>query len=262
LNKERDIVFYRPDEKPVDICGIYKGSACFILANGPSANLRRPEFFKRPGVVTFGLNNGVNFWRPTLANVADPAHKFHHSIWLDPAITKFAVINNVDKHFYIDDKDSGISISECPNVVFYKRAHMSGELWMDENEICRGVTATDRNSFVSMFHLAYKLGFKRMYLWGCDFKMTQSNQYFFEEEQKHGVVIKNNNLYRKMNELLKKARQRFEDRGVTIYNCTPDSGLKAFDYMDIDKAIDTEEIKPAESVFNMYNRNEPVGDKN
>lgn len=255
-------IFTRADGQPVNLIDMFKGQACFILSNGPSGKLKPPEYFKRPGIVTFGINNGGHYWRPDMVSLEDAnigANRFHHQIWGDPAIMKFTPLSARMK-FYADSENKAIDeVRNCPNVIFHSgsRIHRTADTWFDANNVSWGERKAS-NSLLAVIHICYLLGFTRVYIWGCDYKMTEQQPYLFGETKSSGAVVTNNNNYAKTNKYLTAARPYIEAHGMTIYNCTPDSGLTAFDYMPIDEAIKKEEIEIKDDTQGLYHRGKPI----
>lgn len=69
--------------------------------------------------------------------------------------------------------------------------------------------------------------------------MNADHKYAFEQERSASSIKHNNNLYQALNQrfALLKGTQ-FEQRDFHVFNCTPDSGLKAFPHYPFEKAVD------------------------
>ena len=74
----------------IDLVGQYHGSSIFFICNGPSVvkNGYDLSLLKRPGIVTYGINNGPRTIRPNFWSIVDDPARFSFSIWNDPCITK------------------------------------------------------------------------------------------------------------------------------------------------------------------------------
>jgi hypothetical protein len=68
---------------------LYHGSSCFLVLSGPSSLTNDLSLLRRRGIYTLAVNNAATIIRPNAWVFVDPPEKFHSSIWLDPAVTKF-----------------------------------------------------------------------------------------------------------------------------------------------------------------------------
>ena len=157
----------------VDLAGAYDGETVFILGGSPK--LRDAiEDLSRPGVVTLAMNNVPTvFPRPTLWIGADKPACFAPSIYHDPAIQKFTIISRSNETVGVDEPTRRL-VRECPNVLFFGTR---------EDVRVRDFLAPTRHLawwssvFPLALQLAWKLGFRRAVLVGCDFSMPRHDQY-------------------------------------------------------------------------------------
>jgi hypothetical protein len=85
--------------------------------------------------------------------------------------------------------------------------------------------------------ILYTLGVRRLYLLGCDFSMSQENTYHFDQSRASGSVKGNSQTYEKLNGWFKELRPLFEQQDFRVFNCNPDSNLKAFDHVPFQDAL-------------------------
>ena len=87
--------------------------------------------------------------------------------------------------------------------------------------------------------LFYYLGIRSVFLLGCDFHMSSGNthNYAFEQARSKRSVRHNNNIYRNLNEMFLKLLPFFKEHGFEVFNCTPNSSLTAFPYVEFDQAL-------------------------
>ena len=234
--KEKPVIFTNAEGKPLGLENFYKGKSVFFVLNGPSLNDLDWSLLKQPGIITFGVNNGAVKFRPNLVSLQDGPNKFHKSIWQDPSITKFTNISNKDKYYW-DGYSNGIKVSTSPSVVYHKRKSSIDENWFYKDAINWGIREKDRTSFLGMIHIAYLLGFRKIYLVGCDFKMEEGKPYCFDEHKGKSGVKSNNSMYGKLNKFMKWASPLFEKHKLEIYNCTKDSGLIECEYKPLKEAL-------------------------
>lgn len=95
-----------------------------------------------------------------------------------------------------------------------------------------------RSVMHAALRILWMLGVRRIFLLGTDFKMVEGAQnYSFNQERSAQAVKNNNNTYHVLGERLAELRPIFEKNGLLVYNCNPESELKAFDYLPFDEAI-------------------------
>ena len=259
---DKRVPFYRfvgGKKMKVDLQGLYKGvkpSPAFLILGGPSLNSLDLERAANCGITSLGVNNSWSVFTPDLWTCVDPPRKFLYSGWMDPTITK--LIPSVLARKSLRLKDGSIfrntihTPSDCPNVLFYERnTSFDHQTYLNESTINWGNQSkridslgfkSCRSVMLAAVKLLYVLGFRRVYLLGCDFKMKPfEDNYAFPQERSKGAVRGNNKSYKVLNERFKAMRPYFEYNDFEIFNCNPDSGLEAFDYLSLEDAIDIEE---------------------
>lgn len=249
-------IFYRGDGQPSYIEGLFAGQTAVLVCNGPSAGSIDPSLLSRPGFVTMGVNNGAHQIRPTLWAGQDEPSKFMASIWEDPRIMKFTRKSHGPKKYWTGSDFSPRTIAQMPNMFFHAiHSDPAIDTWLDRDAI--GWAAKDGpghivSIFLCALSILYKLGFVRVLLVGADFKMQKEKPYFFSEAKTDGEVDYNNRLFRRLDEQCRRLRPTFTTRGFEVINCTPDSGLTAFDAMDLRAALDGLALDTGLDTYGMY----------
>jgi len=238
--------FYTRDNASINLIGIYRGASIFIIANGPSLRNHDISLMKQPGVVTYGMNNGPRTFRPNFWSCVDDPSRFIKSIWLDPLITKIVPHAHLEKPIFDNATDKWAmmktKVGDCPNVWgFHRNEKFQAERFLIEDKINWG-NHTDygggRSIMLPVFRISHLLGFRKIYLVGCDFTMTEEYTYHFDEQRKGGAVSCNRETYRRLNEEYFPALKPYLDQaGVEVYNCNPVSGLKVFPYKPYEECI-------------------------
>lgn len=131
-----------------------------------------------------------------------------------------------------------------------KQAKQAYEGWLKEGKIPAGLQeklCPGPKVLSTMFQavrLCYYLGFRWVYLLGCDFSMTSEQPYCFDEKNIHPTektnlpTVRNNaNSYAAMKVLFKKLRPEFDKAGFRVFNCFKESGLTAFDYLPFEQCV-------------------------
>jgi len=260
-----ELTFSTFDKKPIPIENHYKNKSCFLVLSGPSLNNHDLNKLKQPGIITFGVNNSAKTFRPNLWSCVDHPSRFMISVWKDPNITKFVPITKSDTTLFdnFNWKKTELRVMDCPNVIYYHRnEHFNKDTYLTEKTINWGnhkKYGGGRSIMMAVLKMCYVLGFKNVFLLGCDFKMKggQAN-YSWNQTRSTGSIKQNNNSYNKMNERYIQLQPIFEKNDFHVYNCNPDSELKVFPFIDFDEAIKLSlknfpDIK-TEKVEGMYDR--------
>lgn len=123
--------FYTAAHEPLHLEGLFRGSACFLIASGPSFKALSAEdraLLRSPGLLTMGINNSPaggqpDVVRPNLWTMVDDVASFVRSIWLDPRVLKFVPHGKAEHELF----DSGkmaftkTKVRDCPAVAYYRR---------------------------------------------------------------------------------------------------------------------------------------------
>jgi hypothetical protein len=156
-------------------------------------------------------------------------------------------------------------VGECPNVIGYRRNEkFVAERWLFESHIGWGNHKDfggGRSVMLPALRILFLLGFRKVYLLGCDMRMTEQYAYHFDEQRSKGAVNCNMSTYDRLkSEYLPSLKPYFEAEGFNVYNCNPDSELKVFPYLPFEDAIKdaTKNLGniPNERVWGMYSNND------
>lgn len=237
---------YTRENAQVNLIGNYRGSSAFLICNGPS--LVNGDYdlnaLKQPGVMTMGINNGPKTIRPNFWTCVDDPKRFLLSIWLDPTIQKIVPHAHAEKRLFDSNtwQDQNTLVGQCPNVIYYHRnSKFKADRWLYEDTINWGNSKDhggSRSVMLPALRLLFLMGFRRVYLLGVDLNMSEQYTYHFDEQRDRGAVKGNMSTYNKMeNEYFPQLRPYFDEAGFEVYNCNPNSGLTAFDYMPYEEAI-------------------------
>lgn len=254
------IIFKRHTGKVVDITDMYKDQTAFLVCNGPSFGMINKTKLNRAGILTMGMNNGPckEDFRPDLWTAQDPVKKFLPSIWLDPKIMKFALIDFRYRKLFDPHtkKEMNIKLSDCPNLYFHKRhSAFHPDKWFDENKIVWGTpkaTGGNRSTMLAAIQILWLLGITRIYLLGCDFYMDTNTRYHFDEYRGPASIKGNQKIYKNLTKYFNQLLPYMKVNGLKIFNCNQRSHLKVFPYKDFDEAIEENEIILDEPTRGMY----------
>lgn len=244
----------------IDLSGMLANRpTAFLVCGGPSLNLVDPYKLNQRGMFTMAVNNAGAWsaFRPSAFVCSDPPMKFHHGIWLDPAVMKFIPLPKLKGgRGVLRLKENGLfskapySACHCPNVWgFLRRSWMAldetffteeGAAWgnLDEGVMRTGLPKTVNTMFLGI-RLLYYLGARHIFLVGCDFNMQEETAYAFDQNKEEGGCISNNNQYRVANEWLTIMQTKgiFSKFGLTIMNTSMESQLQAFPKIPFEEAV-------------------------
>lgn len=246
-------MLFTRDGHNVFLGDMYRGQSAFLVCGGPSLKTHDLDLLNSRGVLTFAVNNAAAVVRPNLwCCVDDPTH-FADAIWYDPGITKFVPLCHMEKHFMVRDDHGELVksrqvVGDMPAVLGYRRnENFVADQWLHEDTFNWGnhgkqVDSQGNKGSRSVMYVAlrmlYFLGIRRIFLIGCDFKMTYGEKnYAFTQDRSESSVKGNNSIYRILNDRLSQLTPHFIDVGLEIWNCTPESGLTAFPHKSYEDAI-------------------------
>lgn len=235
--------FFTQDHHPLWLADTYRGRCAFLICGGPSFADIPKEELRRPGVLTMGLNNSVASHRPNLWCSVDSPDHWVRSVWLDPTIQKFVPIDHATKKVFNSDNWTFMEtrVGDCPNVVYYKRnEHFQAHQWLWEDCLNWGnhkKHGGGRSVLLPAVRILFLLGFRTVYLLGCDFDMSRDRTYHFDQARSKGAVRGNGDTYAKLNGWFTELRPLFEKEHFHVFNCNPQSKLRAFDHVPFADAI-------------------------
>lgn len=185
-------MFYRifPDHsrQPVTLHNHFAGptqTACWIIGGGPSlAQLPISEIVHSPAP-RFAINlAGSGLLRPTFWTSYDPTVRFHKSIYLDASILKFVHACRAMDLI----PETTFKVCEAPNLVCFDRARQRGffnflapsasqvQLPGDLQQASAPGVTDWQDSLIQAIDICWQLGFRRVYLAGCDMQIQPSPQ--------------------------------------------------------------------------------------
>ncbi|MCG6154904.1 hypothetical protein [Rubinisphaera margarita] len=174
--EEESPVFFRAgtDRERIasQLAGSFGGpmpSACWLIGGGPSLTAEVADQILQTPIPRMGINlAGTGLLRPTFWTAYDPTVRFLKSVYLDPGIMKF-----VHERRAMDlVPETTYKVCECPNLYFFEGdRHRGFQRFVSESHR-RIVDWND--SFVQAIDILFQLGFRRIYLAGCDLHIKAS----------------------------------------------------------------------------------------
>lgn len=244
---------YTTDFDSVSLCDFYRGRHAFLILAGPSLASHDLTLLQQRGIVTMGVNNSWSVHRPHLWTCVDDPGRFIDTGWKDAGIMKFIPMANWNARLRIQRANgqmakSAFRVKQMPSVLLYRRGeHFDHRRFLDDDTVCWGNNSATKDSLgikgkrsvmMVALRLLHYLGFRTVYLIGADFKMSPQQRYAFDENRSAEAIRHNNVLYESLNERFAAMRDYFKRSKFTVYNCTPESGLVAFEHMPYEQAIE------------------------
>lgn len=163
-------------------------SPVFIVGAGPSLRDMPIDLVCRTPAPRFCVNmSGAGLLRPNLWTAYDPTEKFHKSTYLDASVMKF-----VDRARRMNlVPNSNFKVADCPSMAFFSREHREYTKFLDSSSE-RILDCQD--SMIQAIDIAYRLGFRTMYMIGCDMRIKPSPEQM-QLGREHGVDVLPNGSY-------------------------------------------------------------------
>jgi len=244
---------YTADFDSMSLCDFYRGKSAFLMLSGPSLNQIDVTQLNRRGIVTMAVNNAWSLHRPTLWTCVDDPGRFIDTGWKDPGILKIVPVSHFDKRLRVQNPDgsfraSAFKVRQMPGVLFYRRSdHFDHSRFLKSDTINWGQDGehTDslgikgkRSVMLAALHLLHYLGFRTVYLLGCDFKMAGDRKYAFDENRSAQAIRHNNILYESLHKRFEALKPHFDQQGFKVINCSPGSELSVFERMEFSDAVE------------------------
>lgn len=172
--------------QPVDLRGVFGGTTrtgCWLIGGGPSLGDLPVEAIAASPLPRFAVNlAGHRLLRPTFWTSYDPTARFQRSIYLDPGILKFvhrcrAMDLVPGTTFKVCDSPATLCFDRDPHRGYHDflSAAPAAPRTGDPAASCDRAAAnpaggvTDwQDSLVQAIDIAWRLGFRTLYLAGCD----------------------------------------------------------------------------------------------
>lgn len=252
---------------------LLQDGAAFLVCGGPSVKTVAYQRLAERGIFSLGVNNVAGQVPVSAFTCSDPPEKFHHGIFTDPKVMKFLPTPKLRANRgKLREKVNGefrylpYTTKQCPNIWGYERRSWLAcdETWFTESSASWGNQQEGVNRFggeraactmLLGLRLLQYLGARRVFLLGVDFWMDPladlNSNYAFGEVRDKDAIESNNRHYRIVNDWLIRLRTIFESFGFFVYNCNPVSGLRAFDHVAFDTALEICRSKTPKEPFDL-----------
>jgi len=200
---------------PADLDNLYSGS-CFIAGGNPCLLNKDLSILRQSGIMVMSINNTASVVPSDIWIGGDKSGCYSNKILRDPKIMKFAVISRKD--CLVDS----VEWKYLPNTYFFGTTNkFNTKNFLSSNRDL----AWWKNTFFMAIQLAYRLGFRRVYLIGCKFGIDKDKQYSYSTGLTTGQITSNQRLYNQAIEKMKELKPHFEQSGFEVISSTQDSPL-------------------------------------
>jgi len=249
ISDPKPVVSNRRGRAALGLRDQFYGQRVFLFGGGPSLRSVDLSRFQRPGIVTAAMNNVATLFRPNLWFCVDQPRNFAETIWRDPAVMKFTFDKHLKDNRPVETWNgkewvkTGLLAKDCPNTFGFNHTKgWNAETFLTDDLPTWGVNSAEmdpdgksKNESVMLptLWLLYWLGFRVVYLLGCDFHRGDGH-YAFDER----CAPSNDTLFAWLDRRFSELRPHFRQHGFTVLNCTEGSHLTAFDRISVDHAIE------------------------
>jgi hypothetical protein len=215
----------------------HAGQRCFIVCTGPSLTYEDLELLK--GEITFSMNGIVKGfsqtdWRPTYYGIQDHlVYEECQELFLEDTNQMFFVADWITKKGY-----EVPSYSILFPLGFYKHRTLSAEVKLSTKFsmnpsalVYDGYTVT-----YSLLQIAVYMGFKDIYLLGCDcyYSPNSKNQHFVEMKRIDPTFV---TAAERMKYAYQEAKKYADTHHIHIYNATRGGHLDVFERVSLEDTL-------------------------
>lgn len=216
-----------------DLSNAYLGEDLFLIGGHPNLRDANLEALRGSTVLTMAMNNVPYIYpTPTFWITADRPGCYSSSFFHRPDIIKFTRMDNsLEK-----TRDSDRVLRTLPSLYFYE---LNSEKYDVNNILTEGTDfAWWKSVFPVSLQMAWRLGFRRVFLVGCAFWTSKKKSYAWPAELTEAEKTQNQLLYNSDVTRLSAMQPHFDKMGFKVYSCTPDSQANEFlEFIELDAAI-------------------------
>ncbi len=261
------ICFTRPDGSDAGLEHSLpeRNAALFMVFSGPSLLRQDISLLKRTGIRLLSVNNAPstllkNGIAPHYWIAVDPPSRFLAEIFQNPSITKLLPHGRLRQPLWdaVKKRRRSETPESFPHVYGYRLADTFDAAsffsapflqWGDSRE-----SGGARSVFLAALGAAWRLGYRRLYLLGADFRMTEESPYHFEEFRSAVALKHNNRTYDLLRNRYLPQLEAARPEGLEIYNCSPGSALDIYPFMEFESAVAHEETPLAMETRGLYKK--------
>lgn len=229
-------VFQRSADRMSRFLFRHLGQPVFLICGDPSASFTDWTQVRQSGVPSMCVNNATRTYWPEMWVGIDHPRYFDSKLWEDDNVLKFTTFAQSKSPIPMN-APSVQTVAECRSTCLFKRtkpfcrdAIFGGDAGMPP--------LARRFTMACALRILYLLGFRHVFLIGADFYQTPESPYAYHQRVSSSSVKRSNAHFHSLALRFSMMRQKFENRGFHVYNCSLESRLKAFDLVPIRQALD------------------------
>lgn len=219
-----------------DLHNSHKDETCFIVATGPSLKIEDLDHLYEHNAYCFGMNSLIKAfnetkWRPNMYCIQDEYvfEKLKDDIFKCETL-EIIVSNNIDKKFKLMNRYKKFFINNLDHNMFHVRGY--GKFKFSDDCYC-GIYDGYSITF-SILQLAVYMGFKNIYLLGCDCNYNQRKHHFIDSGHKDPkakimgdkMIVGHRHFY-----------EFAKSKKINVVNCTRGGMLEVYPRENLDDVI-------------------------
>lgn len=217
----------------------HKGERCFIVATGPSLKISDLDALSKANEFSFGMNSCVlaleqTGWTPNILGIQD---EFVYSKMEDKIIEeskkrlkdKIIISNTISSLYPSSKKFHQFYLHYLDHK--YDRLRTGIIKFSDE---CNNVVYDGYSILFSLMQLAVYMGFKEIYLLGCDCNYNGNSQHFIEHGQFDPYAL---GAGERLIYVHSKFKEFAEAHDVKVVNCTRGGMLEVYPRMNLENVL-------------------------
>lgn len=221
-------------KKILDYKGIHNGERCFIIATGPSLTMEDIEALR--GEYTIAMNSICNLydrtsWRPTYYAIQDGCvfEKLEDTIRQHDEYPVF-ISDNIKRKF--ERKPEWIEFPT--DTMYHSREILLKKYFAKFSDDAFDIVYDGYSIAYSCLELAVYMGFKEIYLLGCDCTYLGEKEHFIDS----GVEDRNRKYATpKLIVGYEEAKRYADSHDIKIYNATRGGVLEVFERVNLDDVL-------------------------
>ena len=218
-----------------DIKGKYEGKRCFVIGAGPSLTMGDLDAIKDE--YSFAVNSLIlsldkTIWRPTFYGVCDKYvyERVHSQVEAHPELNVF-VSDEINNLFALPEWIKVFPTNLFDYNMLRLKNKMSKLVFSDD---LYGAVYSAYSVIFAMMQFAVYMGFKEIYLLGCDCNYDQKQQHFIELDHRNVIPLNDGGKLIRVHE---KFKEFADARGVKVINCTRGGMLEVYPRMQLEDVL-------------------------
>lgn len=225
----------------LDLKDTHKGERCFVVATGPSLtiddlDLLENEFSLSLNSIVLSFNKTQ--WRPNIYAIQDEYvfNSIKEDLQRADGLQKILVSDNISSKFKIPYDYKSFKLHYLDHKMFHFKEY--GHFKFSDD--CYSCIYDAYSIVFTLMQLACYMGFKEIYLLGCDCNYNQKKAYFFDYGYRDPKFKINGSKQIQAHIEFKKFAEK---KGIKVINCTKGGSLEVYPRMKIEDVISKEKVK-------------------